>query len=643
LSINSHTLAQEDINTICNLNNLETLVLNCSVEEVVNFECFKDLEIKNLNVTIEGRPKEILKYFPNLETLSINPVKTFYQEELENIVAMKNLKNLTLTTINEGFIDFEAITSTSNIRRFVIDNFSGQYSVPLTPNFFKIFSQLEAFTLISGYKYYYIGQEEIDGFKTLKNLKEISFGYVLCKDSIELDLGSLKNILKFGSYTMGYVSYGSHFLANCIRSEDQGIKEGGDYVYIYNRKRDQCLHSDGKNGSITYGDCHDKLENILWIGHGGGSIRYAANSKCCFAGSSLSCGDYCVYGTPAPSRDLEFWIANGHINRAPTGSSHLSGFGPTNICLGSKDETSNELAWRECDDYDPDQFWEFNSWNWNATEITIPPKEEKLSVEEEIYIYNANRNECLRTSGIVDTPITYGKCDNSDNTVWITSNTNGHFRSKANPNYCLRPNNVSTDSGVTVILGKCSPIAHNNQFYRENNLLIKRINGSYNRSCIGSSEQDPQQADLKTCDEKDPDQIWYFNHWDPSVVVKDTAIVYLYNAYKNVCIRTDGASVTTGSCDFTNDSTLWDIPNSHKGYYRSKAYPEKCLSIEDGEVALSECQEDAKLALDGNFIRALKDKDYCLASSTSGTTLEYLEGCSVENPDHLWYVNIWTE
>jgi len=639
LSINSFTLTQEDINTVCNLNNLETLILNCSIEEDVNFECFNNLEIKKLNVTMEERPKEILKYFPNLETLSLNPVNTFYQEELENIVGMKNLKNLTLDTINESSVDFEAITNTSSIRRFEFYNGKGDYNIPFTPNFFKIFSQIEEFVITNSYKnIYYIDQEEIDGLKTLKNLKKVIFGMVFCKDNIELDLGNLKDIIVYGYYTMGYVAYASEFYANCIRRR---IEENKNYVYIYNRNRNKCLHSDGKYGKVTYGDCNDKLENILWIGSGNGSIFYADNPNCCFNGSSLSCGTYCVYGYPANQRGLEYWTINNHINKAPSGSSHLSGFGPIDICLGSKDKNSDELTLTECDDYDPDQIWEFNKWNWNSTEFVPPQKEEEQSIEEYIYIYNANRNECLTTSGVVGTPITYGKCDNSDNMVWITSNTNGHFRSKANPNYCMRPNDSNSEG--TVILGKCSPIAHKNQFYREKNLLKKRYNSSYYKYCIGSSDKDPNQADIKECNEKDPDQIWYFNHWDSSVVVKDNAIVYFYNAFKNECIHTDGTLVATGSCDFSNDNTLWEIPNSHKGYYRSKANPEKCLSIVDGEVSLSECNEDNKLSLDGNFIRSLNDKDHCIASSKSGKTLEYIEGCNIEDPDHIWYVNIWTE
>jgi len=229
------------------------------------------------------------------------------------------------------------------------------------------------------------------------------------------------------------------------------------------------------------------------------------------------------------------------------------------------------------------------------------------------------------------------KCDNSDHTVWITSNSNGHIRSKANPIYCARPNNVNSEGGV--ILGKCSPIAHRNQFKRSENLLKYYMNSGFTYTCIGSSEEDPSKAFLIDCNKKDPSQIWYFNKWDPSVVVKETAVVYFYNAYKNECIHTDGSSVTMGSCDF-NDDSLWEIPNSHKGYYRSKANPEKCLSVVDDKVSLTECNEDTKLYLDGNFIRSQSSKDHCIASSKSDQ-LEYVEGCDISNTDHIWYANIW--
>jgi len=32
----------------------------------------------------------------------------------------------------------------------------------------------------------------------------------------------------------------------------------------------------------------------------------------------------------------------------------------------------------------------------------------------EIYLYNATKNKCLKTTGLPDTPLTYGSCDNSE-------------------------------------------------------------------------------------------------------------------------------------------------------------------------------------------------------------------------------------
>jgi len=59
-------------------------------------------------------------------------------------------------------------------------------------------------------------------------------------------------------------------------------------------------------------------------------------------------------------------------------------------------------------------------------------------------------------------------------------------------------------------------------------------------------------------------------------------------------------------------------------------------------VSLTECNEDTILYLDGNFIRSPSSKDYCIASSKSDNTLEYVKDCDINDTDHIWYVNIWT-
>ncbi|OUM64995.1 hypothetical protein PIROE2DRAFT_60296 [Piromyces sp. E2] len=252
-----------------------------------------------------------------------------------------------------------------------------------------------------------------------------------------------------------------------------------------------------------------------------------------------------------------------------------------------------------------------------------------------IYLYNAYRNKCLRyTSNPGDAlQLTYGACDNSAETVWILPISHrGLYRSKANLDYCFG--------------GECED-DEQFYFYRNDNENLIRSQATLGKQCIGSSETDPSKVVLKDCDDTDPDQIWYFNIWDPSVVVEEppvvvappqTVTVYFYNAYRNGCMHDN---LTTGVCDFT-DHSLWEIPISHEGYYRSKANPENCLSIVDGNVSLTECNEDTVLYRDGNFIKSPLSEDKCIVSARFSNNLEYIEGCDVREGDHLWYFNIWT-
>jgi len=254
----------------------------------------------------------------------------------------------------------------------------------------------------------------------------------------------------------------------------------------------------------------------------------------------------------------------------------------------------------------------------------------------EIYLYNATKNKCLKTTGLPDTPLTYGSCDNSENTVWIIpASHNGNFRSKANPDYCL-----NIEDGI-VSIKECN---ESTILYRDVNFIKSPL---YDNYCVGSSESNSYEIALKECDVSDPDQIWYFNLWDPSIVIEDTpalpesVIVYFYNAYKNKCIHNDGTTVVVGNC-FNTENSLFEIPTSHEGLYRSKVNPEKCLSVIDGVVSLSECNENDILYRDGNFIRSPLSENYCIAASKTDNSLEYIEGCDFTDPDHIWYYNIWT-
>jgi len=256
----------------------------------------------------------------------------------------------------------------------------------------------------------------------------------------------------------------------------------------------------------------------------------------------------------------------------------------------------------------------------------------------DIYIYNANKNKCLRTTGLPETSLTYGACDNSNSTVWTVPYSSTHygiFRSKVNSDYC-----INIEEGV-VSLKKCNT----NSMLKSNGNFIKSIYSD--NYCIGSSNNDPNEISLKECDAHDLDQIWYFNDWIPNPDVNEeppvvsqpeTVTVYLYNAYKNKCIHNNA---TTGNCDF-NDDSLWEVPVTHHGYYRSKADPEKCLSIIDGVVSLSECNENTILYRDGNFIKSPLSDDHCIISSKDDDTLKYIEGCDVNDSNDIWYINIWT-
>jgi len=256
----------------------------------------------------------------------------------------------------------------------------------------------------------------------------------------------------------------------------------------------------------------------------------------------------------------------------------------------------------------------------------------------ELYIYNANKNKCLSTTGKPGSTLTYGTCDNSDNTIWIVPNSHyGNYRSKANPDYCINVENGK------VTLEECSD---STIIYRNVNFIKSPYSINDANYCMGSSKKNPNEISLKECDVNDPDQIWFFNFWDSSVVVEetqpDTMTIYFYNALKNECIQSDGSTVTTGNC-FNNENALWEIPSSHFGYYRLKSNSEKCLGIIDGVVIVSDCtDENSILYRDGNFIKSPLSDDQCIVSSNVDNTLEYLEGCDVSDPNHIWYYNIWT-
>jgi len=253
------------------------------------------------------------------------------------------------------------------------------------------------------------------------------------------------------------------------------------------------------------------------------------------------------------------------------------------------------------------------------------------------YIYNAYKNKCLRTTGLPDSTLTYGACDNSDNTIWYLPNSHyGYYESKASPGYCL-----SIYNG-TVSLKECS---RHTILLRDGNFIKSP---SSENQCIGSSKKNSNEISLNECDVNDNQQIWFFNLWDPSNVIEqpetpvdeqpETVTVYLYNAFKNECILSDG---TSGRCDFSNEDSLWEIPVSHSGYYHPKANPEKCLSIIDDVVSLSECNEATVLYRDVNFMKSPSSDNQCIGTSENGSNEMSLKECDINDPSQIWYYNVY--
>jgi len=374
---------------------------------------------------------------------------------------------------------------------------------------------------------------------------------------------------------------------------------------IYNASKNKCLRTSGPGSPLTYGICDDAAD---W------QASNYFNSPAPY--TSVAYPGYCIS------------TENGNVTIKECDNDttlHLKGnqlfqSNSIDICLGSSENNPNEVTLKQCNENDQDQIWFFNSLE------TVG-----------VYIYNAAKNKCLRTSGEPESPVTFGACDNSDNIVWnIPFTHEGYYRSKVNPNYCL-----SIDNNV-VSLKECN---ENTIVSRNGNFIKSPLSENY---CVGSSEKDPKGISVKECDANDQNQIWYFNNWDPSVVmeefpeVPETVTVFFYNAFKNECLSTDGSSVVFGSCDFTKEDALWDIPTSHDGYYRSKANPEKCLSIMNGGViTLSDCNENTTLYRDGNFIKSPLSNDYCIGSSESDPKGVSLKGCNENDQDQIWYFNNW--
>ena len=470
---------------------------------------------------------------------------------------------------------------------------------------------------------YCVGVE--DGIVSLKECNDDTTLY-LSGNSFMINSTDVNSCLGLSESKPNQIS-----LKNCDLSPDQiwyFIEWDITYdinVYFYNVERNKCIRTTGVPDSpLTFGAC-DNSESTVWIipDTHEGYYRSKANPEYCLT---------IVDGVVALRECTDDSVLYRDVNFIKSPLSE-------NYCISSSESNPDEVSVKECDAADQDQIWFYNPWDPSAVVVEEPPVVQQPE-DVTVYFYNALRNKCLRTDGLPGSPLTYGSCDNSENTAWIIPATHeGNYRSQVNPDYCL-----TIVDGV-VSLGECN---ENTTLYRDVNFIKSPLSENY---CIGSSESDPDQISVKECNVDDQDQIWYFNNYDPSAVVieeppvvqqPETATIFFYSAFRNVCLNNDGTSVFSGSCDFTNNDSLWEIPVTHNGNYVSKTNPEKCLTIVDGVVSLGECNENNTLYRDGNFIRSPSSDKHCIILSKFDDSLEYTEECDASDFDHIWYFNIWT-
>jgi len=401
---------------------------------------------------------------------------------------------------------------------------------------------------------------------------------------------------------------------NCSALAETNIRS------LYNAGLNKCLRTTGILGTpLILGDC-DYSDKAQWVF----DEDFVSN---CVKYYSKENPENCI-SLEGEIPTLEVCSDNTVVcfDKEKIFSSYndMEGTESTPRCLSPSEGYPKQVSMKECIE-DINNYWYAN--------------DDSVKYDVDVHFYNAYKNKCLRTTGLPDSTLTYGPCDNSEYTVWTIPNSHdGNFHSKINPDYCL-----SIEDG-TVSLKECND---NTNLYRDVNFIKSPL---FNNYCIGSSINDPNEISLKECNVNDQDQIWFFNIYDPSAVVIEEPIVapepeyvtiYFYNAYKNKCITSDGTSAVIGNC-FFNDDALWELPVTHDGYYRSKAHPEKCLTVIDGVVTVSECNENTTLYRDGNFIRTPLSDNHCIGSAHEGLTLEYKENCIENHTDYIWYFNIWT-
>jgi len=125
----------------------------------------------------------------------------------------------------------------------------------------------------------------------------------------------------------------------------------------------------------------------------------------------------------------------------------------------------------------------------------------------------------------------------------------------------------------------------------------------------------------------------------------NTETYYLYNAYMNQCIHSDGilgSPITLDNCDYTTYS-LWDIPYTHNGNFHLKFNEKHCLMvIDDISLVLGECGKDGTTFYrEGNYIMSPLYKNKCIGLDTGSTLV--MSDCNEFDKTQIFFFNLWTE
>jgi len=236
-----------------------------------------------------------------------------------------------------------------------------------------------------------------------------------------------------------------------------------------------------------------------------------------------------------------------------------------------------------------------NDDNNNGSTTTSPAFTEEDTQTVRFYNVLTENDSCLRAPDNINGAITYGKCDESNNALWIIPSypRHGYFRSKVNTDWCLM---INSDK---INLEKCTDKTIMNH---GDDLLIKT--DSSNSKCV-EINSNSSTIDLKSCNINNTNQLWYIHPVTVSTTtttitktkttttkIKTTTTktktttsptptptpiktkkVYLRSMYNYGCIyahKTEGYRLRyTSYCDTNSDNYLWEIPENGNGIWRN--------------------------------------------------------------------------